>query len=426
MYTTFQLKKDMDRKLRSGGTSQLNDFQGTVDEARRNVLRNIRPEELIRKGYLEQAIYPHVNRYAAFEEMKYKDIINIKKLPAHRNVDVLMHESELVYSRRFSQKRRGARNAISVGYENGVKYIQVDHPRGLKDCQEQIINRCESLTENGTWNVGGNLIDLTADHLNRISGKGSLKFSINTSGTSGQLQNFTLTPFSLFDFLEKGAVFLWLSLSIPKEMVAVKLIMGSDNSNLNNDIYTLAVNRAHDDVAFIDGWNLLKYPISDMQTVGTPNPHNLTHIRVEFETTGQAIPDCRLDLIVARKGEVYEVAYNGTYIFRDANTNAWKKYTTDNSDIIVAEEDTYQLLMLEASVIGQKEIFNNSGAAKSDVSDIEDELKEAYRLYNMEHPSEALLPTDNIYTFGTMLDGYSSDLLWDGGFDRDQNNGNQN
>lgn len=431
-YTLFQLKKDVDSNLHAGGTSALQDWYATVDKGRRAMVGRVRPEELIRKAYLEQALYPNVDRYACPEDLKYKDVIEMNLLSGYRNVDSMDRPLMLVYRRRSDQKRTGSANVLNIGYENGIKYARVFNPAGLSTgpwtegvtsqvvdgSQYVLINDCDSLTDNGTWNVGGNVVNLRLDELDHVIGRASLKFDINGSSTTGYLENFTLTPFDLGDMLQRGATFAWLDLPIPKEMLSVKLTMGSDTGNLSTDLYTSTVNQPHDNNAFTNGWNLLKFMLNNLTIIGTPNPKALAYVRFDFTTTGNPIPNCHLDNIVARKGRVYEVLYNSSYCLMDAVSNAWKKIGTAGSDIIVAEEDTYNVLMWEVTLAAQKELYGSAQAAESDVAAVSNDLERAYFNFIREHPSEALLDQDSSHVFGNMYDGLSDDPMpgYGGGF----------
>jgi len=413
-YTVYNIKADVDSDLHSGGVSQLQNFYNTLDKARRAMVGKVRPPELVRKAYLEQALYPHVDRYATPEDLKYQDIIDLKKLSAYRNVDTMSQPLGLVYSRRFAQQRHGAKNVINVGYENGVKYVSVDRPVGEgKDYTHQLIHNCDSLTDNGTWNVGGNVVDLKEDKLDHVIGLGSLSFDINNSSTTGFIENFTMDSVDLEDFLQTGATFAWMKIPLPKAVVSVKLTLGSNTSNLLTDLYQSTVNQPHDNNEFVTGWNLLKFMMNNLSTVGTPNPKDIRYIRLDFTTTGINIPNCHIDNIVTRKGAVYEVTYNSPWIIMDSVTGVWKKFATSDNDIIVAEEDTYNLLRLETTNAAQKEVYGSAGAAKSDIADGTSEMKDAYKKYKMEHKSEALLVEDDMRVFGNQYDGLSSPVISD-------------
>lgn len=424
LYDIYNIKEDVNANLPGGGIDQLTDFFLTFDKGRRAMIGKVRPEELIRTAYLENALYPDVDKYAVPVDMKYSDVIQIARLAGYRNVDTMEHPLELVYRRRFGQKRGGAANVMNIGYENGIKYARVFRPTAGNrnaigannntnnlNCEYRVIHNCDSLNENGTWNVGGNVVNLKEDKLNHVIGHGSLSFDINDSSSSGFIQNFTLTPFSIFEFLKRGAEFAWLNIPIPREMISVNLTMGSNTDDLTTDLYTASVNSPHNNSEFITGWNLLKYMIPNLSMVGTPNPSLLTYIKFEFTTTGKAIPNCNIDNIILRQGQVYEMTYNSSYIIRDKTNGQWKKIPTDNSDIIVAEEDTYELLVDEITLAAQKESYQASPAAASSIDSVAARLAAKYKKFAMEHKSEGLLEMDSTHVFGNQYDGYSDDTM---------------
>lgn len=423
-YTISNIKQDVNANLPAGGIDQLQDFFLTFDKGRRAMLGRVRPEELIRTGYLEDALYPSVDKYAVPEDLKYDDVVQIARLAGYRNVDTMEHPLELVYRRRFGQKRSSAANVMNIGYDNGVKYARIFRPTAggrygtgqnnatnSLNCEYRVIHNCDSLSDNGTFNVGGNVVNLREDRLKHVIGRGSLLFDINDSDTTGFIENFTLTPFSIREFLAKGAAFAWLNLPIPREMVAVRFIMGSDSTDLTTDLYEASVNAPHDGSQFVTGWNLLKYMLQNPSMVGTPNPEALTYIRFEFETTGEPIPNCNLDNVLLRQGTVYEMTYNSSYVVRDGTTGQWKKIPDKNSDIIVAEEDTYDILVDEITIAAQKESYQASPAGASAIDSVATRLERKYKIFGIEHKSEGVLETDSTHVFGNMYDGYSDDTM---------------
>ena len=408
--TIGKLRKDIDSNLHAGGVSGLQDFYNTIDKGRLNFITKIRPEELIRKQYIEQALYPNVFRYTSPEDLKYKDVIEISKLSGYRSSESMEHPLQLVYKRRFDQKRSHAKNTISVNYENGVKYMEIYHPQGLRG-MFNVIHNCDSLSDNGTWNTGGNITNFHEDKLNHVIGHGSFGFDINNSSTSGFIENFTLETFSISDFLQKGAAFAWLDFPIPEEITSIKLTLGSNSTNLTTDLFQSTVNAPHDNNEFNTGWNLIKFMLNNLTTVGLPNPTALTYIRFDITTTGNAVPNCHIDNILTRNGEVFEVLYNSTYVLMDAKNSAWKKIATSESDIIPMEEDSYNLFMLECTLAAQKELYGSGIAAQSDVSDIESGLIPAYQEYKMNHKSEAMIMEDSYHIYGNIYDGFSDDTM---------------
>lgn len=408
-YTVNQITKDVDRKLHTGGTSMTQDFFGALDEGRRNMTSRIQPFELERTMIIEQALYDQVGRYAVPDDLNEDNVVDIKALSSRRNLDTLDHPLEYVYRRRFDQKRNRSKNIFSVIYDSGVKYLEIYHPRGMKECQQTVITDADSLSNNGTWNTGGNLTNLQVDKLNFISQKGSLKFDLNDSGTIGFIENFSLKSTTLYDFLETGAVFTWVNLPVYSIVTSIKITLGSSLT----DTYSFTVSNPHNNNEFIAGWNLLKYPIDTMNSTGTPNPRAITYVRFDFTTTGQAMANCNIDNVVARKGIVYQVTYASSYCFVDPVTLIWKQFATQNTDFIPLEEQAYQLLMLETALVILEEAYGSSNRGNDNIASIKGDIERAYLKFIKDHKQDSIDPFQTGYIFGNMYDGYTDDSLSD-------------
>lgn len=411
-YTVYELLREVDSNLHGGAVNQLIDRFVTIDKGRRSLLTTTYPEELVRKTYIENAIYGNVNRYAAPADLRHIGVRSLKLLPAYRNVDTMDHDFEIVYQRRFGEKRGNSANVMSINYENGIKYIELFRPN-TNQCnrsRNQLIHDCDSLDSNGTWNVGGNVENFRLDQLNHVSGRASYKFDINNSSNSGFIENFTMMPVDISTFLNKGAIFSWLNLTIPREIISVELTLGSNTGDLTTDLYQSTVNSPHDSNIFTLDWNLLKFMCNTLRSVGTPNPRAISYVRLTFKTTGNPIPNCGVDNIIVRDGAVYEITYDSPYMFLDATTHAWKKIPDSDDDIVVAEEDTFNILTLEVSKAAQREIYLQGGRSQKEMSTIENDLALAYEEYNMNHKTDMVLESDSSHVFGNMYDGYSDDL----------------
>lgn len=400
-YTVYDLIIDVKGKIHGGSVP--NSIQASLDEGRRNMLRNIKPPEMERKAYIEQAFYRNVDKYAVPEDVKYEDVVDIKRLSSYRNLDTLQTPLAQVYRRQFDAKDR--ENIFAINYEDGVKTMSIYRPKGLHKNEHVVVNEVNSLTENGTWNVGGNVVNLRLDELNHITRAASLSFDINDSDARGWIENHTMKPVDISDYLNTGAAFSWLSLPIPKNMTSVRLTLGSNQTDLTTDFYGATVNQPHDNNEFTTLWNLLKYMLNNLTSTGNPNPKSVGYIRFDFTTTGAAIPNCNLDSLVVRKGHVYEMVYNSRWCIIDAFTRAWKKKTTVNSDQFPFEEDGYQIIMLETALVVQKNIYANNAASKADVADIESQLADAYSKFRREHKAEFIDPEQRTNIMGRQVYG---------------------
>ena len=408
-YTVANIVRDIDRKLHTGGTSLTRDFFGALDEGRRSMIAKLKPDELQRTVTIEQALYDQVDQYAVPDDLDEENIIDIKAMSQDRNVNTMNHPLEFVYRSRFDEKRRHARNVFTIIHDSGVKYIKLYHPRGLKTHTSRVINDASSLSDNGTWNTGGNIVNLQVDKLNYISKKYSLKFDFNNSGTTGFIENFTMDSVSIKDYLDIGAIFTWMNVPVFNIVSSITMRIGSSLT----DYYSITINSPHNNNQFVVGQNMLKFALEDMTMTGLPNPDAITYVRLEFSTTGQVMTGVNIDNIVARKGLVYDITYQSAFCFIDAVSQEFKQFATANSDYVALEEDTYQILMLETAKTILQESYGNSNRANDDIEKIKAQLSDAYGVYEGNHKDQSVQPHQTVYIFGNMYDGYTDDSLAD-------------
>lgn len=397
-YNIFNLRTDVARKLSTSTPSSSLDFYGAIDEARRNVKKRINPPEMVRTFTLEDAIYGHVNKYAVPEEMSYDDVIEVKKLETRHgtNVDTLVNPMSLVYRKRFNAKDKHygeLRNVMTINYENGLKTASIHNPTGLKP-RQMMIHDMDSLSENGTFNVGGNIGNLQIDYLNREQGRGSFSFDINNSGTSGFIETMDMTAFDISSFLNKGAIFERFFTSLPLEITSISLSLFSSPT----DYYRFTVNGPHNQsTGFLDGWNQLKFKIEPY--LGNPNPEQLIGFKLEITTTGNTVGTCRFDELIARSGDVYEITFESRYCIINPVSGQWIQRATKGTDELVFEDDSYDVFVLETAMALMKELYSNGAVAKADISSTESDVEKAYAEYRMKHKSEVVEPHAQMFDF---------------------------
>ncbi len=404
-YNFFNLRDDVARKMSTSVPSASLDFYGAADEGRRMMKQRINPPEMVRTFTLEDAIYSHLNEYAVPEEMSYDDVIEIKKLETRddTNVDTLENPMSVTHRKNFFKKDKhygDVRNVMTINYKNGLKTASIHNPTGLRP-RQMLIHNMDSLSKNGTFTVGGNIGNLTVDHLNREQGKGSFSFDINGSGTSGFIETMDMQPFKLTSFLPKGALFERFFTSLPREITSISLSVYSSPT----DYYRFTVNGPHNNgTGFLEGWNQLKFQITP---VGNPNSDALIGFRLEITTTGNNVGLCRFDELIARDGDVYEITFESRYCVIDPTTGQWIKRGTKGTDELVFEDDSYSVYVFEVALALMKELYTNGAIAKADISSTESDLEKAYVEYFKKHPSEVVEPSASMYDFSTPADeGY--------------------
>lgn len=356
--TVAQLKTDIYRDISPAKPSDSKDPNGAIEQAAQDMLSIVKPLELSKRTVIENALYDQINQFNCPDDLDTNKIMQWYKLKDQKNVDRFFNGMTQTTNRAFDQlthRPNPNANIFTIEYQSGKKFIKVsDFSNNTGDT----IHDMNSITSNGTWIVGGNLVNLTTDNLTYFQGNGSLRFDLNNSGTVGTMETFGMTSVNLTDYLNVGKVFTWLDLPNLNQLQTVTLDMYSSPT----DYYSITVNSPHDTNEFQLGTNMLGFSmnVDSMNTIGTPNPADINKIKFTFTTSGTlTMNSIRIDNVVARKGSVYGIQYISNQIFQDTTTGLMKSRPTLDSDLIALEYDTYQLLRAHCVEVFGNELVND-------------------------------------------------------------------
>ena len=306
--TVAQLKTDIYRDISPAKPSDSKDPNGAIEQAAQDMLSIVKPLELSKRTVIENALYDQINQFNCPDDLDTNKIMQWYKLKDQKNVDRFFNGMTQTTNRAFDQlthRPNPNANIFTIEYQSGKKFIKVsDFSNNTGDT----IHDMNSITSNGTWIVGGNLVNLTTDNLTYFQGNGSLRFDLNNSGTVGTMETFGMTSVNLTDYLNVGKVFTWLDLPNLNQLQTVTLDMYSSPT----DYYSITVNSPHDTNEFQLGTNMLGFSmnVDSMNTIGTPNPADINKIKFTFTTSGTlTMNSIRIDNVVARKGSVYGIQY---------------------------------------------------------------------------------------------------------------------
>ena len=370
--TIADFQTRIESKIHANDITQVNDIYGLFLEAAGNVLTAADPRETKRTTTITNAIYDQVYNYVLPADLKDDCVIDIRPQTQRSAIDSLGQTS----SRAFDRFREG----FSVEDNSGVRTIRIAEQTLLAGAT---LNECDSLTSNGTWATGGNATDLAADSLNRISGSASLKFNISASGSTAYIENSTMTAVDLEDYVNVGALFVWVYIPSTTIITSVALRWGSDSSNY----YSRTVTAAQDNTSFITGWNLLRFDWDGSTETGTVVDTAIDYMRVTFAYDGTTVNSCRVDSIVARIGSVYEIVYYSKYLFK-TSAGVWIEKPTTTTDIVNLDTGSYNLLLYEMAFLVSQELQKKDGSF--DVSFWEKERNKIFAQYKMRNKSQAI------------------------------------
>ena len=430
--TVAQLKTDIYRNISPAKPSDSKDENGAIVQAVEEMLSIIKPKELSRRVIVENALYDQVNAYTCPEDLDTNKIMQWYRLKGNREVDGFYNPMTQVTNRAFDASTRGgnggnwasAQNLFTIEYQSSKKFLKVSD---YHNNTGTTINNMDSITSNGTWNVFGNLVNLATDNLTYVAGKGSLRFDLNTSSTTGGIISSGMTSVDLTSYLNVGKVFTWIDLPNVTQLQTVTLDMFSSPT----DYYSITVNSPHDTNQFQLGQNLLGFEMdsSTMNTVGTPNPADINQIRFTFVTNGTLLMNSvRIDNVVARKGVVYGLQYISNQIFKDATSQLMKWRPTEDSDIIVLEYDTYQVLLASCTNIFASELVNGYGTTVVSgrlANPYVNAFVAAINEYKKRHKEEYIDETQNMRAFGAPYGWYGDQNYLSGHRGHNPNNLNE-
>jgi hypothetical protein len=385
-YTISELKTDIEGNLHGTTLNKLpGNFNDLAWEAARTLIAKIDPRETIRKSPITNAIFNDIYSYPLPADIKGDKFISI--LP-QTNVGVQDNISQ-VYGENFELYKGDLEGIARVDYQNANKVLKLSINGGKAG---KTINSVDGITDNGTWAVSSDASNLSEDTLNKYSGRASLKFDLDTAvgASTGVLTNSTMTAIDCSDEEDVGSFFMPVFLSDATNITSVQLKWGSDSSNH----WKQTVTGTSEGLDFQDGWNLLKFDWQGATQTASPVASAVDYVEVTINYDGTATPNCRIDNIVLRLGEIYNIKYYSKYLFRNSS-GIWINKPTADTDIVNLDEDSYNILLFILSYMVTQKIQGEDGVF--DRNFFETELEKAVKEYKSNYRSEAIKPQSNYY-----------------------------
>ena len=344
--TIAQVKTKITSRLHGTTLNKISDFYTICQDAAELMLSRIDPTETTRSASLTNPVYDEVYDYALPTDFK-----SPADLVRQANGDNINNSTlQRTFAREFVNRKKN--NQFAILWRDAVQFLRfssVINP-------PLVIDRADSLTENGAWAVGGNASNLTLDTINFIAGSGSLKADVSSAGA----------------------------------LVNVIIRIGNDSSNY----FHRTVTAGHFE-AFKQGWNLLRFDISGMTEVGSVDMSAIDYVRVtvtyntnqtayyektltnavdmsdNYDTDGAiflytffdsitSLTLLRLDNIVAGLGTLFDITYYSNYLFRTSG-GTWIDKPTVDSDIVNLSPVSYKIFEAEISRIITQQVEGAMG-----------------------------------------------------------------
>ena len=388
VFTILNIKDDLKGITHSTSLDKITNFNSVLQRAARNLLSKIDPVETKRISQITNALHDDVYDYSAPADLKGNKVLDIRP-QVNRAVSDNMSQR---FSKSFDLHKK--LNTFQVRDDGMVKSIRIsaDLARSIS------LHDCNGITSNGTWAVGGDATNLTADNLNYISGSSSLNFDLTGSATTGYIENSTMSAVNLTDQQDIGTIFA--RVYLPDTSIITNWILrwGSTSSAYWSTTVTTPWNRT----SWQTGWNILAFNWNGATPTGSPDASGIDYLRLTVTVSAAtAETDIRVDKIASSAGEIWEMEYYSKYLFQ-TSAGAWKETTNSDTDLVNLDTDALNIFEFECGLAVAQQLQGKDGTF--DVQYFKDELYGDGRLkiglywkYEQDHPSEFIRPRENYY-----------------------------
>lgn len=332
-YSITDLKNDLSGVLHGTTNNQIQNLNGVINRAARQLLLDLDPQETKRTVEFVNPIFNTVFDYPIAADVKGNKLIDIFPSVQRLPWDIWTQ----AYNQAFDVAKQNVfslLNMFTLNFNTSIKTLRINAPFLNPPI---IINQIEGITLNGTWATGGTASTLTVNNTNFAQGSGSLQMNV-TVGT-GYIQNSTMVAVNLSAVVDQSSLFVWVYIPTGANLTSVDLRWGSSSV----DYYHLTVTSNQQGTAFVNGWNLCQFIWNQAAMTGTPNSASTSYARVSLAMTGTNT-GVLINGLNSILGTILNYSYYSKYLFRDALTGAYQETVTDDSNLVNLDTESYNLL----------------------------------------------------------------------------------
>lgn len=386
-YSVTTLKSELEGILHGTTLNKIQNISGVINRAARQVLEDVDPQETQRQVPLASQLFTNVFNYPCPSDLKGQKIIDIKP-QVQRTLRDRLNQN---YSQDFDVfKEYTLQPMFNVDFNSSLKTLNIDVPNIIAGT---VVNQAESITANGTWFTGGTASNLSVDNINFVAGGGSLQFDLaaGANPSTGFLENFNMTSLDLSTQLDQSTWFIWTYLPIASDFISVKLRWGSSTGAY----YHRTVTVTQQNTAFQNGWNLLSFAWDGATVVGVPDPSAINYVRVDWNYDGVAQTAVRLNNIVSSMGTIFNCRYYSKFMFRNSSTGAFQETTTDDSNLINLDTDSFNLMLFKVADFCAQQLYAKDSSF--DIAYFGNQYLAALTKYQSMYKSEITKPKSQYY-----------------------------
>lgn len=332
-YDIQDLKNDLAGILHGTTNNQIQNLDGVINRAARQLLLDLDPQETKRQVEFIAPIFNTVFDYPIAADVKGNKIIDIYPQVQRLPWDIWTQ----AYNQMFDVAKQNIfsmANMFTINFNSSLKTIRINAPFLNPPI---IVNQIDNITDNGTWATGGTASSISVNNTNFAQGAGSLQFNATTG--AAYIENSTMVAVNLSAVVNQSSLFVWIYVPDASKLTSVDLRWGSDAS----DYYHETVTQTQQGTAFVNGWNLCQFQWASATVVGSPNSAAINYARVTLNLTANATA-VKINGMNSILGTILSYEYYSKYLFRNAITGAYQETVTDDSNFINLDTESYNLL----------------------------------------------------------------------------------
>lgn len=402
IYTRANLKSRLNGGIQ-GRIGILVDSDDTCNDAVREVANQIDISSLLRTYTLSPKLFNGVYDYPAPPDLKSNNITDIP--PQVKRSD---GQWFLVSPEEFDRTKDYIKGQVALDQSNGIDTLKI-----ATNLDDQVITLSTLASLNaggGTWTTVGDLINLAVDADDYLCANGSLAGSIGNGGTTtAGIQNTGLNVTDITKYMQgNSALFAYVKINDPTGITNYQLNIGSGTSAY----YFKTVTTQNNGNAFVAGWNLLRFDLTTLPSVGSPDMTKITYAALFMNKLNTKVNEAgyKFDSMKIRRGQIYNVKYYSRFGWQNAS-GAYIENSTQDSDILVADSTEYNMIIHMAKMKAMEELkewdvvnqlskqWDNGGVGNMGIK----------KNYIDENPSQSIIWTDEYYSYRDNRNDFSYD-----------------
>jgi len=387
MYSITDVKNDLEGILHGTTTNQIQNIDGVINRAARQLLLDLDPQETKRTIEFVAPIFNTVFDYPIAADVKGNKLIDI--FPSVQRIPQDIWGQ--TYSQAFDVAKQNIfsmSNMFTINFNSSLKTIRINAPYLNPPI---IVNQIDSLTNNGTWAAGGTGSNLAVNNSNFAEGSGSLQFDV-TIGT-GYIENSTMTAVDLSRYLNQSSFFVWVYAPTGANLTSVALRVGSSSGNY----YSQTVTQTQQATAFVNGWNLCQFQWANMSVVGAPLSTAINYARVSVVIANANATAVKVNGLNSILGTILSYSYYSKYLFRNAITGTFQETVLDDSDLVNLDTESYNLFFNQVAYLACQQ-QQGLDASFYDGTFFKNAYDAGVMRYRAQYKSELQKPQSNYYS----------------------------